>query len=65
MNTNQKPVAKLIGENGNIFNLLGIARRALKEAGQHEQAQKMLEEVKSCSSYENALQTIAKYVEVE
>jgi hypothetical protein len=65
MNQRQKPVAKLIGENGNIFNLLGIASRALKEAGQHEQAAKMFEEIKGCGSYENALAIIADYVEVE
>jgi hypothetical protein len=48
MNNQQKPVAKLIGENGNIFNLLGIANRALKNAGQYEQASKMFEEIKDC-----------------
>ena len=57
--------AKLIGENGNIFNLLAIARSALIKSGEREGAKKMCEEVFACKSYEEALLTIQKYVEIE
>ena len=33
-----KPDCPLIGENGNIFNLVGIAARTLKRNGLYEQA---------------------------
>ena len=35
----QKPKAAIIGADGNIFNLLGIAQKALKDHGQREQAE--------------------------
>lgn len=61
-----KPVCKLIGENGNIFNLMGKASKALKQAGMREEAEKMLEEIKTTAhSYDEALVIIEKYVEVE
>ena len=34
-----KPKCKLVGENGNIFNLMGIAARTLKRAGLREEAE--------------------------
>ncbi|SDY22770.1 hypothetical protein [Thermoactinomyces sp. DSM 45892] len=37
MNTS-KPMAKLLEEDVNIFNLMGIAYRALKKAGLDDQA---------------------------
>lgn len=60
-----KPRCKLIGEDGNIFNLLGIARRTLKRAGLSAQAQEMTERVTQSGSYHEALAVIMDYVEVE
>lgn len=60
-----KPTAKLLGADSNIFNLMGIASRALKNAGLKDEATKMIHEVTSCGSYEEALATIMEYVEVE
>lgn len=61
-----KPVAKLVGENGNIFNLLGIASRALKHEGMKEEAEEMFSRVTTeARSYDEALQIIMDYVEVE
>jgi len=45
----------LIGENGNIFNLVGIAARTLKRNGLYEQASEMSEKVFKSGSYEEAL----------
>ena len=59
-----KPKCKLIGEDGNIFNLMGIANRALKKAGQPKQAKEMLYAVNKCSIYNAALNKIGEYVEV-
>lgn len=59
-----KPKCKLIGENGNIFNLMGIAYKTLKEAGLIEEAKEMVEKVTSSDSYLEALAIISEYVEI-
>ena len=60
-----KPSCKLIGENGNIYNLMAIVRRTLINAGQNENAQKMIDEITSSKSYDEALMIINNYVKVE
>lgn len=60
-----KPVCQITGRDGNIFNLLGIAGRALVKAGLREQKQEMLDRVTKATSYNNALQIIMEYVEVK
>lgn len=61
----RKPVCKLVGSNGNIFNLLGIASRALKRAGMKNEATEMSNRVFSSESYEEALSIILEYVDDE
>lgn len=60
-----KPVVKLVGENGNIFNIMGIVIRELKRNGMTEEAKKYQEEVMACHSYDEALSVAFKYVDVE
>ena len=60
-----KPKCKLVGENGNIFNLMGIASRTLKKAGLKEQAVEMRERIFKSESYDKALQIIMEYVDAE
>jgi hypothetical protein len=60
----EKPQAKLIGENGNIFNLIAIASETLKKNGMQEEAKKMQNECWKCQSYEEALMKISEYVEI-
>ena len=61
-----KPTAKLIGENGNIFNLMAIANKALCEAGKREKSVQMYKKIiYEAQSYEEALNIISEYVEVE
>lgn len=60
----QKPDCPLIGEDGNIFNLMGIASRTLKENGMAEQAREMRQRITQCQSYDSALSIIADYVNV-
>jgi hypothetical protein len=61
----EKPTCKLIGEDGNIFNLVGLASRTLKRAGMQSQAEEMSMKVFDCGSYDEALKVIMEYVDVE
>lgn len=58
-----KPKCKLIGKDGNIFNLVGIASRTLRENGLRDQASEMQERVFNSGSYDEALSIIMDYVE--
>ena len=60
-----KPVAYLIGADGNVFNLIGLAANALKLAGQREPAKEMTARCFAAHSYEDALAIIAEYVEIQ
>lgn len=59
-----KPDCALIGQNGNIYNLVGIAAHTLREHGQKEQATEMIDRVFSSGSYEEALGVIGEYVNI-
>lgn len=65
MEKNLKPTCKLLGEDGNIFSILGRVSRTLKEHGKDEQAKEVSERVMASGSYDEALQIIMEYVEVE
>jgi len=61
-----KPKCRLIGENGNIFNLMGIVSRTLKEAGEPEKADEMIQRItKEAKNYDEALAMLMEYVDVE
>ena len=60
----QKPDCPLIGEDGNIFNLLGIAARTLRENGMAEQASEMMKRATASGSYDEALCVIGEYVNI-
>lgn len=59
----KRPEAKLIGANGNIFNLIGIASNVLKSNGMEEQAKEMFQRITESESYSEALAIINEYVE--
>lgn len=61
----KKPVAKLSGMDGNVFGLIGVCQRALNAAGQKDEATKMAQECFKCGSYDEALQVMMRYVDVE
>ena len=61
----QKPKMELLGQDGNIFGVLGRASRLLKEAGQKDQADEMFRRVTSSGSYEEALRIVSEYVDTE
>lgn len=61
-----KPKCKLIGEDGNIFNFMGIASRTLKSAGMKTEAEDMIKKITTeAKSYDEALGIIMEYVDVE
>ncbi len=60
----QKPNCALIGQDGNIFNLVGIASRTLREHGQREQAMELTRRVFASDSYGKALSIIGEYVNI-
>ena len=61
----KKPRVKLVGQDGNVFNLIGICAKALRKAGQNDAATEMTKECFSAGSYDNALQIMMKYCDVE
>ena len=61
----EKPRVKLVGENGNVFNLMAICSRALKNAGQSDKAKEMSDKILSCGSYDEALAIMMEYCDVE
>lgn len=60
----EKPDCALIGEDGNIFNLVGIASRTLRESGMEGQAKEMTNRVFASNSYSEALDIIGEYVNI-
>jgi len=63
---NNKPTVKLVGQDGNVFNLMSICSRALKNAGQKEKADEMYKKITtSAKSYDEALAIMMDYCEVE
>jgi hypothetical protein len=61
----QKPVAPILGAYGNIFNLLCITNRALRQAGQLEQAEEMWRRVLDSGDNFKALAIMGEYVEFD
>ena len=60
-----RPKMKLVGQDGNIFAILGRASRLLKKNGQPEQAKEMCDRVYQSGDYYKALDIISEYVETE
>ena len=58
----QKPDCPLIGQDGNVFNLIGIAVRTLRENGLTDQAKEMSERAFASGDYNQALGVIMEYV---
>ena len=61
----KRPKMKLVGQDGNIFAILGRASRLLKENGQPQLAKEMSSRVYQSGDYYKALNIISEYVETE
>lgn len=60
---NKRPKCPIIGSDGNIFNIMGIVSRTLRQNDMPEEAKEMRSRVTSSGSYEKALGIIMEYVE--
>lgn len=60
----EKPDCALIGQDGNVFNLVGIAARTLREHRLKDQAKEMTDRVFASGSYGEALCIIGEYVNI-
>ena len=63
----KKPSCPLVGQNGNIFNLMAVASQALRQNGMTAEAKELQNRImgRDCHSYEEALGIISEYVETE
>ena len=59
-----KPDCPLIGEDGNIFRIMGVASETLRENGMQEQSEEMRSRIFQCQSYDSALSIIGDYVNI-
>ena len=63
--TIKRPKCALIGEDGNIFNLMGIASRTLKRNNMEELAKEMCNKITTqAKSYDQALSILGEYVDI-
>lgn len=60
----QKPDCPLIGADGNVFNLMGIASKTLKGIGMTNEAKEMCDKIMQSGSYNDALNIIGDYVTI-
>ena len=63
-NKKNKPDCPLVGQDGNIYNLVGIASKTLKRNGMAAEASEMTEKVFNSRSYMEALGIIGEYVNI-
>lgn len=54
----------LTGEDGNIFNLIGIVSKEMKRNGYRELVKEFQDDITSSKSYEEALQKIATWADI-
>ena len=61
----QRPSCPFAGQNGNIFHLIGLASRVLRENGMTAELKEMRDRIMrgDCRSYEEVLGIIGEYVE--
>nr|WP_303689623.1 hypothetical protein [Ruminococcus bromii] len=59
-----KPYCALIGCDGNIFNLMGIASHTLKQNGMADEAEMMCAQIRGAENYCEALNIIGEYVNI-
>lgn len=61
--TRRKPCCPLLGADGNVFHLMGIAARTLKESDMADAAKEMQTRVKESGGYDAAIAIMMEYVE--
>lgn len=56
---------RLVGQNGNAFNILGICLRAMRLAGLSQEEREIFHAEATSSNYDHLLATCLKWFEVE
>jgi len=64
MSGTDKPKCKLVGEDGNVFNIIGIVVKTLKRAGMSVEAEEFKTKAFASKSYDDVLCLCFEYVEV-
>ena len=59
-----KPRCTLLHEDGNVFNIVGRVRRALRNAGQADRAREFVDRAFAARSYDEVLAMLDEYVDV-
>ena len=62
--SNEKPVCKLVGANGNVFVIIGKVSECLKKAGLKDKADEFTSKAFNAVSYDNVLCLCLEYVDV-
>ena len=60
----KKPKCKLVGTDGNVFNLIGTVSRVLKKAHLSDQVEEMQNRCFCAGSYDEALVIMSEYVDI-
>ena len=60
-----KPRCKLIGQDGNVFNVIGIVSQTLKRDGKRQEAKEFVEKAYNASSYNEVLILTMEYIQVD
>lgn len=59
-----KPKCKLVGQDGNVFNVIGLVAKSLRKAGQTQQEKEFTRKAFTCKSYDEVLRLAFEYVDV-
>ena len=59
-----KPECDLIGQDGNVFNLIGQVKKTLIRAGLNDQAKEMQKKAIECQDYDSVLNLFSDYVDL-
>lgn len=60
----KKPIVKLVGQDGNVFNIIGLISSALKKAGMVSEAKEFTSKAFSSESYDAVLVLSMEYCDV-
>ena len=59
-----KPTVQLSGQSDNVFSIIGRTVKALKRAGQTDNAEEFQKQARQCKDYDAVLQLCDKFCEV-
>ena len=61
----KKPICKLSGEDGNVYNIIGLVQKSLKSAGMPDESTEFSHKaLNDCHSYDEVIQLAMEYCKV-